>query len=96
MLIQNVFLIMMKQKCRFAPKHKKFLQDVYKKISNDKESQTVLFTYSASGSCAPPMILYWYEEGIPKKIAQCCPGDWGLGNSESGWMTKECFYEYVT
>ena len=62
----------------------------------EKESATVLFTYSATGIRAPPMVLYKYAEGIPKKVLEKFPSGWGIGNSENGWMTIETFYEYIT
>ena len=68
-------------------------QVVYKFVNADEmESITILFTYSA----APPMVLCWYKEDVPKKILENIPSDWGVGCSELGWMTVETFYEYIT
>lgn len=70
---------------------------VYKVVdANEKESVTALFMYSASGVRAPPMVLYTYKENVPKKIIDSFPSGWGIGLSESGWMTTETFYEYFT
>ena len=72
---------------------------VYKLVNAiEKESVTTLFTYSATGTQAPPMVLYKYAEGIPQKVTDHFPTGkgWGIGNSETGWMTTETFYEYIT
>jgi len=70
---------------------------VYKVVGgNEKENLTVLFTYGANGSRAPPMILYPYKQSIPINIIRSVPSGWSLGMTEDGWMTKESFYEYVT
>ncbi|XP_068896460.1 uncharacterized protein [Tenebrio molitor] len=61
---------------------------------NEKESITVLCTYSASGVAAPPMVLFPYKR-IPKELALSVPGTWGTGRSDSGWMTAATFFEYV-
>lgn len=50
---------------------------------------------NASGQLAPPMIMYAYER-IPKHIVLQVPHGWGIGKSESGWMTSESFYEYIS
>ena len=42
------------------------------------------------------MVLYPYQDGIPKHIAEHCPSGWGIGLSDKGWMTTESFYEYIT
>lgn len=65
-------------------------------IGNDeKECITVLINASAAGDVAPPMIVYPYER-IPTAIVNSVPDCWGLGKTESGWMTAVSFYEYVT
>ncbi|XP_046593914.1 uncharacterized protein LOC124294094 [Neodiprion lecontei] len=69
---------------------------VYKIVDGGKESLTVLFTYRADGTRAPPMLMYSYKKSIPKKIVENTPTGWGLGVSDSGWMTTETFYEYIT
>lgn len=63
--------------------------------NDEKECLTVLVNASASGEVAPPMIVFPYER-IPATIANSIPDIWGIGKSESGWMTSESFYEYVT
>ncbi|KAI4466557.1 hypothetical protein MML48_2g00000585 [Holotrichia oblita] len=37
----------------------------------------------------------WSTTRIPKDIAAFVPNDWGLAASDSGWMKREIFYEYV-
>ena len=61
-----------------------------------QESLTVLFMYSAAGTRAPPLLMFAYTEGVPKKMIQNTPKGWGIGISESGGMTAEAFYEYLT
>lgn len=60
-----------------------------------KQSLTVMFTFSASGTIVPPMIIYPYKR-LPNEIKQSVPSDWKIGISENGWMTKELFYEYIS
>jgi hypothetical protein len=62
--------------------------------NTDKENVTVLMTVRADGAVAPPMILYAYER-IPLQVGMAVPDGWGLGKSESGWMTSETFFEYM-
>ncbi|XP_031359109.1 eukaryotic translation initiation factor 5B-like [Photinus pyralis] len=62
---------------------------------SSKENITVMFTFSASGSTCSPMIVYPYKR-IPEKISQSVPANWGIGRSDSGWMTAEVFYEYIS
>lgn len=45
-------------------------------------------------NCAP-MVLFAYER-IPQSVVALMPDNWGLGKSESGWMTREFFFEYVS
>ncbi|XP_055713105.1 uncharacterized protein LOC129807685 [Phlebotomus papatasi] len=62
---------------------------------SDKETQTTLFAVNAAGDFAPPLTVFKYER-MPQQAATCAPTpDWGLGKTESGWMTSECFYEYI-
>ncbi|KAJ8909255.1 hypothetical protein NQ315_010869 [Exocentrus adspersus] len=68
----------------------------YQKVNADeKECLTVLMTGNAAGIVAPPMIIFKYER-IPRDLALSVPSSWGIGKSESGWMTGETFFEYVT
>lgn len=39
--------------------------------------------------------MFAYER-IPQSIVALMPEKWGLGKSESGWMTGESFFEYVS
>lgn len=55
---------------------------------------TVLVNVSADGNVAPPMVLFPYKR-LPNNIKSTVSSWWGLGNTESGWMTMESFYEYV-
>lgn len=60
----------------------------------EKESITVLCSFTANGSIIPPMIIYPYKR-LPKNIGQTIPDEWGFGRSDSGWMVSSTFYEYV-
>ncbi|KAJ8969389.1 hypothetical protein NQ314_001788 [Rhamnusium bicolor] len=60
----------------------------------EKECITVLCTFSAAGDSAPPMVVFPYKR-IPRDIAVSFPDDWGIGRSDSGWMTSATFYEYI-
>lgn len=83
-----------------APKAGKVLVKVtdktaYNFINNDeKECLTTLFCGNAAGQLAPPMVMFNYVR-IPANIAKKMPKSWGIGRSESGWMTSETFYEYI-
>lgn len=33
---------------------------------------------------------------LPSEIVQRAPDNWSIGKSDSGWMTSETFYEYMT
>lgn len=84
-----------------SPKEKQVLvkrgsKRVYNRVANDeKECLTVLVNVAADGTIAPPMVLFPYKR-VPPYIKASVPSWWGLGNTDSGWMTMEAFYEYVT
>ena len=70
-------------------------QNVYEVMEgNEKETLTVLGTFSADGAVLPPMIVYPYVK-IPKEICAHVPANYAIGRSDSGWMKSETFYEYV-
>ncbi|XP_030751725.1 jerky protein homolog-like [Sitophilus oryzae] len=76
-----------------APKGDK---SVYQQVNSDeKECLTVLVTGNAAGQIPPPMVVFRYDR-IPKEIAMSIPENWGIGKSESGWMTGETFFEFIT
>lgn len=54
----------------------------------------MLVTGSAAGAVPPPTVLFKYKR-IPSEIAENFPKEWGLGKTESGWMTAEAFYEFM-
>lgn len=67
----------------------------YSRCANDdKECLTVLIGASAIGKLMPPLTIFPYKR-IPLNILQKMPKKWGIGKSESGWMTCESFYEYI-
>lgn len=69
---------------------------VYSITGNDeKECLTTLVTANAAGELPPPMVVFAYER-IPANVVTKFPDSWGIGKSESGWMTGETFYEYIS
>lgn len=62
--------------------------------NSDKENITTLFCVNASGCFGPPLTLYKYAR-LPAVAALSAPAHWGLGKTESGWMTAASFYEYI-
>ncbi|XP_058819951.1 uncharacterized protein LOC131682480 [Topomyia yanbarensis] len=56
---------------------------------------TALIT-SASGQLAFPMVVYPYSETIPFELVATVPLFYGYGNSASGTMTKQTFYNFIT
>lgn len=70
-------------------------KDLYEIASGkEKESLTVLCTFSAAGVALTPMILYPYKR-IPLHISESVPDDWPVGRSDSGWMISDTFSEYI-
>lgn len=68
---------------------------VYSRVPNDdKECLSVLLTVNANGDLPPPMVVYPYTR-VPGAIHATFPKKWAMGNTSSGWMTGEKFYEYV-
>lgn len=47
---------------------------------------------TASGGIVPPFVVYPLQR-ISKEMAQSVPDDWGIGRSDSGWMTSATFLE---
>lgn len=74
---------------------RKGCKTVYQQINSDeKECVTALLTASASDIVAPTVVLFKYKR-IPQEIADNFPQRWGLGKSDSGWMTCEAFFEFI-
>lgn len=63
--------------------------------SSDKENITTLFTVNAAGEILPPLTVFKYER-LPQTCIDKTPSGWGIGKTESGWMTYVTFYEYFT
>lgn len=64
-------------------------------LGNSKENVTVLFTFSADGTTCPPLIVFPYKR-LPEKIASSVPPKWGIGRSDTGWMTADVFNQFIT
>lgn len=70
---------------------------VYSRTANDeKECLTVLISIAADGAIPPPLVMFPYKRYVPSHITVNIPKGWGMGHSDSGWMTSEAFYEYIT
>ncbi|XP_072375129.1 uncharacterized protein [Diabrotica undecimpunctata] len=90
---ESAFFLSPKEKCVIVRKGSK---KVYTRIANDeKECLTVLLTMSAEGQVVKPTVLFPYKR-VPASIHLKMPLGWGIGHSDSGWMTGECFYEFIT
>lgn len=69
---------------------------MYQQVNSDeKECYTVLLGGNAAGDVLPPMVIFKYER-IPRELSMSVPESWGIGRSDSGWMTMESFYEYMS
>ncbi|KAL4719715.1 hypothetical protein ACJJTC_009395 [Scirpophaga incertulas] len=53
-----------------------------------KECLTVLLTVAADGAIPPPLIMFPYKRYVPSYITANMPKGWGMGHSDSGWMTN--------
>lgn len=73
-------------------------QSFEKPVNGTKRADliTASFISSAAGRLAFPMIVYPYRETIPLELAATVPLFYGCGNSATGMMTKDTFYNYVT
>lgn len=70
-------------------------KSVYQQVNSDeKECFTVLLGGNAAGQVLPPMVIFKYLR-IPRELSLSIPVTWGIGRSDSGWMTMETFYEYI-
>lgn len=75
---------------------KKGAKTVHVHVGNDdKECLTTMVAGNAAGMLPPPMVLHT-QKRIPYSIIKDTPADWGLGRSDSGWMTGQTFYEYIS
>lgn len=75
---------------------KKGSKCVYNKTGNDdKECLTVLFGGNAAGEITPPLILFSYVR-LPDNIIRKTPNTFSIGKTDSGWMTAESFYGYIS
>lgn len=60
----------------------------------EKESITVLCTFSADGNNVPPFVIYPYKR-MPPAVVQNFPDSWFIGRSESGWMVSTAFFSFI-
>ncbi|XP_058447454.1 uncharacterized protein LOC131427898 [Malaya genurostris] len=66
------------------------------KNSNRPDLVTTGLITSARGQLAFPMVVYPRSGTIPIDIAESVPLFYGIGNSTSGTITKQNFYNFVT
>ena len=64
------------------------------KRGNEKDTLTVLATFSADGKVLPGMIVYPYQRP-PREVVASVPQPWAIGLSDSGWMKSDTFFEYI-
>lgn len=89
---ETAFLLNPKGPRALVPKGEK---TVYSFTTGDeRECLTTLFCGNANGQLLPPMVMFTYQR-IPHNIAATMPPGWGMGRSDTGWMTSETFYDYV-
>lgn len=92
---ETAFFLAPKENRVLVPKS---MKKVYARIANDeKDNLTVLLSVRADGVIAAPLVIFPYKRmptNIKLKYPKGC--GWGLGQSDSGWMTSETFYEYIT
>lgn len=75
-----------------APRGTKNVYEV--ELAKSKTTLTVLFTFSAVGSYAPPLIIYPGKR-LRKEIGDSVPEGFTFATSDTGWMKTNIFYEYV-
>lgn len=63
--------------------------------NNEKQNLSALVTGNAAGQLASPLILFSFQR-MPAAIFTQMPDDCNYGKSESGWMIRKNFYEYIT
>lgn len=86
------FMICPQTKRVLAPKGSRNVYEI--DTGPAKASITVLFSFSASGLTAPPLIVYPYKR-MPKDILSSVPEEFSVAYSDSGWMKTEIFFEYI-
>lgn len=59
-----------------------------------KQNLTVMFSFAASGSLIPPMIIF-PNQRLRKNISDSVPDQWGVAMSDNGWMKAEIFIDYI-
>lgn len=62
--------------------------------ASGKQNVTVMFTFGASGVIVNPHVILPGKR-IRKEVAQGFPSEWGLGQSDRGWMDTHNFREYI-
>ncbi|KAJ8909242.1 hypothetical protein NQ315_017218 [Exocentrus adspersus] len=83
-----------------CPKNSKVLaprgsRNVYEvEHASSKQTITVLFSFSAAGLTAPPLIIYPGKR-LRGDIAESVPKHWGIGLSDTGWRKAEVLYDYI-
>ena len=71
-------------------------QVIYTEAGGQKEQVTVLVTTRADGKVMKSAIVYPYKRAVPKPIVDTVPDCFSVARSDTGWMTSEVFFEYLT
>lgn len=75
-----------------APKAAKNIYEVDR--GQAKQNLTVMFSFSASGSKIPPLIIF-PNKRLSKAVSSSVPNDWGIASTDNGWMKAEVFIDYI-
>ncbi|XP_050309028.1 uncharacterized protein LOC126745298 [Anthonomus grandis grandis] len=59
-----------------------------------KQNLTVMFTFSASGTITPPMIIF-PNKRLPQSVKDSVPEGWTYALTDNGWMKSETFLLYL-
>ena len=70
-------------------------KSIYRLTPDTKEQVTILGCTSAAGDFAKPYVVF---SGVRPKynFQRVNPEDYDLGRSENGWMTADCFFEWLS
>lgn len=63
-------------------------------LGDAKQNLTVMFTFSASGTVTPPMIIY-PNKRLPQSVKDSIPEGWTYALTDNGWMKSETFLFYL-
>lgn len=67
----------------------------YTPTSLKYDELSTLVMANAAGELAPPSIIYRYKKLPPTVVARRVPAGWGMGRSDSGFLNRESFLDYI-